>query len=181
MAARDYYNATPYDAPLPPLPTSSPQGVRPHRDTHGVGVSPPTSPFDDNAYPTYPRPSERNPQSPYYNYPNDSSSTNTAYYGAGQRPEHSDPFADHNAMEMHSQYQKHDGSSSPTGGNAAAEGQYVRDSHGHGSKRGSGKGRRRKPWYKGRITWVVYTLTLVQCIVFVVEIIKNCELIEGDA
>jgi hypothetical protein len=30
-------------------------------------------------------------------------------------------------------------------------------------------------YFKGKIPWVVYTLSLIQITVFIVEIIKNCE------
>ncbi len=33
----------------------------------------------------------------------------------------------------------------------------------------------KKGWFSGKIPWVVYTLSLIQITVFIVEIIKNCK------
>jgi len=33
----------------------------------------------------------------------------------------------------------------------------------------------KKKWFSGKVPWVVYTLSLIQLTVFIVEIIKNCE------
>lgn len=35
--------------------------------------------------------------------------------------------------------------------------------------------KKKNKWFSGKVPWVVYTLSLIQITVFIVEIIKNCE------
>ncbi|KAF2087257.1 rhomboid-domain-containing protein [Saccharata proteae CBS 121410] len=98
----------------------------------------------------------------------------TGYHGASThdgRP--TDPFADQNAIPLHAQQPKNDGS--PMRYNADPEYQYG------AAAAMPGKGGRRRPrgkkgWFKGPITWVVFTLTIVQIGVFIGEIVKNATL-----
>lgn len=55
---------------------------------------------------------------------------------------------------------------------AGAYGMDPEDRH-RGNKYPGEKRRKKEGWFSGRITWVVYFLTLVQIGVFVGEIIKN--------
>ncbi|EON63947.1 hypothetical protein W97_03176 [Coniosporium apollinis CBS 100218] len=175
MAANDHYNphASPYsspynrreDAPLPPIPSTSPY-PRPHIDTPSTtNVSPVTSPFDDREYPAYPQSSQQG------------LTADSAYYGAGERRHSrmSDPFTDHNAIQLQSQTLKLDGS--PTRYNADPEGSGL-----HGQPRGDAGAQRqpsrrarkkRKGWLSGRVTWVVYILSTVQVGVFIAELVKQ--------
>ncbi|KAJ9638900.1 hypothetical protein H2199_006760 [Coniosporium tulheliwenetii] len=177
MAANDYYNprenspySSPYnrreDAPLPPVPSTSPY-PRPRIDTPSTtNVSPVTSPFDDREYPAYPHSSQQG------------LTADSAYYGAGERRHSrmSDPFTDHNAIQLQSQAPKLDGS--PTRYNADPEGSEL-----HGQPLGAASAQRqpsrrarkkkRKGWLSGRVTWVVYILSTVQVGVFIAEIVKQ--------
>lgn len=193
------------DAPLPPVPQASPSPLpsphptRPHIDTqnlgnygnsypsahshpsahtHHTGHSPVSSPFTDNAYPTYPQNSHM-PPNPYgptgYEYGGD----DTAYHGAagyGQhRPNDTDPFADGNAIPLHAQQPKTD--ASPSRYNNDPEGQAPLVG-GDGMRRDRSRRHKKKKdgWFTGKIPWVVYTLTVVQIAVFIGEVIKNGKL-----
>lgn len=179
MAANDYYNTTSYsspathnrtDAPLPPTPGN-------HSTT---SISPVTSPFDDHTGYTYP--SSQNLAS----HPAPIGYSNTSYHGAASPPLDSqshfnrhydsqpghggggyqgDPFADQNAIPLREQHGKMD--ASPT--RYQEGGVYERNFGGPHEKRG----KKKKGWLSGRVTWVVYILTTVQIGVFVGELIKN--------
>lgn len=183
MAANDYYNTSypptgpatghatkPHDrtdAPLPALPGKQSQHV----------VSPVSSPFDDTAYPPYPAHANNGTHSSgaLSGYPD------TAYHGQQQYghntfaspydtpPAHGqhDPFADQNAIPLQNKMSGMSGEPLRPGYNADPENVYP-----------PREKRRRKPkkkegWFSGRITWVVYILTVVQIGVFVGELIKN--------
>jgi hypothetical protein len=153
MAANDYYN--PLDTSAPHKRTDAPLPAVPHNQSQ-QSISPVTSPFDDQH--RYEYPSTHNlthsmtPQSAY---------SETAYHGASSRPhdtpygstgpgaEAQDPFADKNAVPMHS-YGKM--GSSPTRYQADPEGRMY-----------PAPQRQKKGWFSGRITWVCYILTIVQC------------------
>lgn len=164
MAANDYYNTSygqqkPSDKPLP----------------HQPGVSPVASPFDDHTYPPYP--TTTHSSGALGGYP-DTSYNNTAYSSTAHlaNPQHqghqagydspsgqpNDPFTDHNAIPLQNQG-KMDGSS-PT--------QYYGDPERFGAGVEKKK-QKKKGWLSGRVTWVVYILTVVQIGVFVGELIKN--------
>ncbi|KAF2817636.1 rhomboid-domain-containing protein [Mytilinidion resinicola] len=169
MAANDYYNDPPLriNQPLPPDPhlnnplPPTPLSTSPHpRPTGATPISPVASPFDDHTYPDYPTTSRPTPS----NY------GDTGYHGAGggyqQNPYHdsSDPFTDQNAIPLHSQQSlqgKMD--ASPTRYNADPESRFPRE-------------KKKKGWFSGKITWVVYILTTVQIGVFIGELIKNAVL-----
>lgn len=181
MAANDYYNTSypptgpatghatansPHDrtdAPLPPLPGKQSQHI----------VSPASSPFDDHTYPPYPTNSNNTAYSSgalgghadtsYHGPPQYGHSTFASPYDTPPAHGQHDPFADQNAIPMTSQ-SKMDGS--PTRYNADPERTYPAPEKRRRHKKKEG-------WFSGRITWVVYTLTIVQIGVFVGELIKN--------
>jgi hypothetical protein len=168
MASHDYYDQfshqnTSYSTggrtnqPLPPIPSSpSYRTPKPYIDTSGI--SPVQSPFDDHAYPAYPAASQ--------------SQTHLADYA--ERPSYShDPFRDSNAIPLQSSQNLKPGpytSSSPTSAMSEAERAY-RPRRGD-SKRQSVK-KKEQGWFRGKITWAVFFLTLVQFTVFIVEIVRN--------
>ena len=107
------------------------------------------------------------------NKPGQTSYSDTAYHSQGGFYQHqqpsSDPFGDQNAIPLQSQSHSHSKmDSSPTRYDTDPEGRYP--SHGHIPKR------KKKGWFSGRVTWVVYILTAVQCSVFVGELIRNAVL-----
>ncbi|KAF2269880.1 rhomboid-domain-containing protein [Lojkania enalia] len=158
MAANDYYSSfspaqhhNRTDAPLPPVPGNQ----------SAQSISPVTSPFDDNRYEYQSTPSQ-----------SQSAFNDTAYHGASSQPHrydthNTDPFADQNAIPLQS-HSKLD--SSPTRYNTDPEGRGYPDSYGIPEKK------RKKGWFSGKITWVVYILTVVQIGVFVGELIRNAVL-----
>jgi hypothetical protein len=166
MASNDYYNSftprpahTGPDAPLPPLP--------PNQSTQSI--SPVTSPFDDDRRYDYPSSSHQNlaqHQAPMgYSDTSYHPPANQQYQDTYHSSSHNgDPFADQNAIPLQS-HDKMD--ASPT--------RYQADPEGRLYVQGPGRGGRnkKKGWFSGRITWVVYILTLVQCGVFVGELIRN--------
>lgn len=171
MSANDYYSSfTPgghnaASRPPPPQHTPSAQSLQ--------SISPVTSPFDD---------------ANRYDNRHDYSSTahltqtqtgvssaygDTAYHGNEQShpynkrydsppgaPQH-DPFADQNAIPL----QQH----GKMGTHPAAAGVYQMDPEGRPRE----KRRKKKGWFSGRVTWVVYILTAIQIGVFIGEIIRN--------
>jgi len=171
MAANDYYTAYPYNrrenAPLPPIPnSSSPTPYGQHQpDRHGVSST--TSPFDDYSYPQYPHPSQQSSQATLH--------TDSAYYGAGGNPSkpYIDPFTDQNAIPLQSTYNLSkpgvDVTTSPTD----AENGYLAEERRKQERQERRKQRRRQGRFKGKISWVVWILTTVQIIVFIVELIRN--------
>jgi membrane associated rhomboid family serine protease len=166
MAANDYYGNTHgqsndrNDAPLPPVPSNHTQH----------SVSPVSSPFEDRPYPT-----QTASSGALGGYPIDTSYSNTSYQPPTQYSSTAhindpyarqpDPFADQNAIPLQNQ-PKMDGSS-PTRYNGDPE--Y----YGMGVEPKRRKSKKKKGWFSGRVTWVVYILTAVQVGVFVGELIKN--------
>lgn len=174
MAANDYYNTsysasgalppTHSDSPLPPLPGSHSQS----HDQHGV--SPVTSPFDDSNHYDY-------SSTTHLTHANTSSSSayaDTSYHGADSphgyynrydppANHQTDPFGDHSAIPLQNQGGKMgDGPASNAVYGADPERRYTGE-----------KKRKKKGWFSGRVTWMVYILTTVQIAVFVGEIVKN--------
>jgi hypothetical protein len=49
---------------------------------------------------------------------------------------------------------------------------FVRDADPSRQRKRS-TGRRRDGWFSGQITWVVYTMTIIQLAVFIAELAKN--------
>jgi hypothetical protein len=176
MAANDYYNTT-YSAsgalPPPHSPTHSDPPLPPVPGTNNhsqQGVSPITSPFDDSNRYDYPSTTHL----AHTNTTNSSAYTDTAYHGS-ETPHNynsrydppanhqSDPFGDHSAIPLQNQGKMGEGAASAAVYGADPERRYT----------GEKRRKKKKGWFSGRITWVVYTLTAVQIGVFVGEIIKN--------
>lgn len=178
MAAADYYGQyNPYDglgrdntirsqarrndAPLPPVPTSSPRPPKPHLDTQ-AHITPVASPFED---PHYPPPSQRS-DNPF--------ASDTSYHGSQQslHKPYSDPFGDSNAIPLQSQKPGLYGSGgSPTHGVPDHENQFLRQDS--DPRRRGRRERPKGPWYKQKIAWFVWFMTTIQIIIFIVEIIRN--------
>ncbi|KAF2126791.1 rhomboid-domain-containing protein [Dothidotthia symphoricarpi CBS 119687] len=148
MAANDYYTTTtssPHDRADAPLPPL------PGQHQHHA----PTSPFEDHTYPPYPATA---------NSSGALSAHDTSYYGQPQRYDSrdSDPFADHSAIPLNTR-PKADASPS----------RYDADPERYPSAPRDAKRKKKKGWFKGRVTWVCYILTLAQVGVFVGELVKN--------
>lgn len=146
MAANDYYHTSYGGAGQQTGTThgSTDNALPPNQAQHGA------SPFDDHNY---------------YNTPNSSGAlggypSNTSY--SSQQ----DPFTDHNAIPLHAQPKSdgHKDADSPTRYHADPEA-FPRPTRTRSTKK--------KGWFSGRVTWVVYILTTVQIGVFVGELIKN--------
>jgi hypothetical protein len=167
------YNYQSYNSSTPPPLSSAPSyhsqaPSRPGttRPEHvNSPVSPFEAPFDDHVYPLHPPGAQRF----------DSQSTlggDSRYYGqgGGGRMEHSDSYNDDIPLRDHPAVPPKD---------ATQETDHVYDApiapghleEGRRKNRMSGMGVFKKA--KGRIPWVTYILTLVQTIVFIVEIVKN--------
>ena len=150
MAANDYYNL-PYTSNHGPHQNAAlPQ---PQHDRYGAPVSPIATPFSDEAYPTYSN-SRR------------SSLPKPTHYDGGALGDHtSDPFTDHNAVPLRS--------SQPNMDDPKVQ-HYTNDSEGQLRRFSRDRGRRtwKERLFGGKITWVVYFFTIVQLIVFLVEIIR---------
>jgi hypothetical protein len=154
MAANDYYASAGQqqqhhraDAPLPPVPGN-----------HSIqSQSPVTSPFDDRSQYGYP-PTHNSSQVPLTGY---DSQNDTAYHG--HNTSHSaDPFADQNAIPL-----QH-GNMDPEGRKRYTNDPEARYPQGHAMR----DQKKKKGWFSGRVTWVVYILTTVQIAVFIGEVIK---------
>ena len=177
MAANEYYNnhntnnnsnlygqlQNRNDAPLPPVPGDHAQPP----------VSPVSSPFDDRPYPVHTHSSGA-----VSGYPIDNTHSNTSYQSPTQYSSTAhlndpyarqpDPFADQNAIPLQNQNNRNDG---------APPARYDGDPEYYGMgvepARRKSKKKKKKGLFSGRVTWVVYLLTLVQVAVFVGELIKN--------
>lgn len=152
MAANDYYQNPPYARPAlhtyPSSITTQPM-TKPYHDYANDSQSElqATSPFDDRTYP--------------YSHPTAPQRT---------RSDDADPFQDENAIPMRGRRKMADSTTSvapmlPH----EMEDPFVRDVDQQKQRRN----KKETSWLRGRITWVVYILTAVQLIVFIVEIVKN--------
>ena len=175
MAANDYYSSFPPDnhaasRPPPPQHTASAQSLQ--------SISPVTSPFDDtNRYDnrhdysstahlthTQTGPSLSYTDTSYHSpdpYGNHAHPYNQ-HYDTPPAPAQHDPFADQNAIPLQQQ--------GKMGSGQVATGVYQMDPEGRPREK---RRKKKKGWFSGRVTWVVYILTAVQVGVFVGEIIKN--------
>lgn len=119
----------------------------------------PSSPFDDHTYPY------QHPQSSY-----------SSFAGASSRNDGRDPFTDQHAVPMHDYTpNKHTSQSSEVPiVPEPYDDPFVRDAkRSRWGRRRGGRNNTKKGWFSGRITWVCYILTLIQLVVFIVEIVKN--------
>ncbi|KAL8731378.1 MAG: hypothetical protein Q9166_003470 [cf. Caloplaca sp. 2 TL-2023] len=169
MAANDYYNPSEQqshhqrrsDAPLPPVPDYE----LPHKlNEHNSSASPFSTPFDD---PTY---------RPYGHESHGDLAVEHPYNGAGgtPRPYDPSPYSEDIPLRNHPSKQSHD---------PLAYDQHRQDNEAAYTARmdaqqraGHDRRRKSKGWLNGRIPWVVYTLTLVQVVVFIAEIARNAVL-----
>lgn len=182
MASHDYYNSNPYDrtnAPLPPPPGAG-------GDLSMQPLSPVPSSLDDRSRYEYNTSSTapsaytsqqhlaKNPE-PFAGY------EDTSYHGASEHNAHgayqsgshansayqsnshlgNDPFTDQNAIPLRQQGKQDE--------------RYSPDPEGH-VYQPEPVSRKKKGWFSGRITWVVYILSIVQIGVFVGELIQNATL-----
>ncbi|KAK7529520.1 rhomboid family membrane protein [Phyllosticta citribraziliensis] len=175
MASHDYYSSSNHDrredAPLPPLPPQSTQPICPYVDTSMTSSHSPVgattqSPFEDHAYPA-----NNIPHNPYGPGPGEDTAYHGSagdYYGSQTRP--TDPFTDHNAIPLHSQQPKTD---SPSKYNADPEGHapLVGDYMGQAPR-----SKKKKGFFKKKMSWVAYGLAVIQTAVFIGEIIHNAVL-----
>ncbi|KAI9713126.1 MAG: hypothetical protein M1820_001111 [Bogoriella megaspora] len=162
MAANDYYNEARYDSNYPHNNTSLPPGG--HSDQYiGVApVSPVSSRYSDHTYSAHPSSPSRTSVPSGFNS-----------HSTGPAAASSDPYTDHNAVPLRPQGQNVEDPKMQ---------HHMQDSEGQLRmvNRLSGGGRGRRTWkqrfFGGKITWVVYFFTIVQIIVFIVEIVKNATL-----
>lgn len=142
------------NAPLPPLPASAFERSAESQQF----VSPVTSPFDD--------PSNR----PYGRQSQQSITSVHDYYGG--RDHNSNPFSDDIPLRNHSQ---------KSHANQYPQDQFRYEPNRINSFPAQGtraiQSRKKRKFWSGKIPWVTYALTLIQSIVFLVELIKNGKLI----
>jgi hypothetical protein len=136
-----------------PSHTVNPYHDDPSRQELGA-VSPVTSPFDDD-----------------HTHPFARQHTDTSYLSARQHAD-SDPFDDGNAIPL-SGRKSATGSTQTIAPMLPPEDPFVRDI----DPRKQRARERRQGWFHGQITWVVYVLTVIQLIVFIVEIVRNGKLV----
>lgn len=160
MAANEFYrddnsdSRARTDAPLPPLPPSAfdrSTEYEPSIQQH----TPVTSPFDDPSYRPYGRESQQSIQSNYQ------------YYGGG-RDYDPNPFSDDIPLKTNTQ-------NSPSGPYASDQFRYEpeRTNTLVADETRSNRRPKKKGFFSGKTPWVTYVLTLIQSIVFLVELIKN--------
>lgn len=142
------------DAPLPPLPPSvfdRSTEYEPSIQHH----TPVASPFDDPSYRPYGRESQQSIQSNYQ------------YYGGGRDYE-TNPFSDDIPLKTNTQ-------KSPTDLYASDQFRYEpeRTNTLAAEETRSNRKPKKKGFFSGKTPWVTYLLTLIQSIVFLVELIKN--------
>ncbi|GAB7357886.1 hypothetical protein MBLNU230_g0055t1 [Neophaeotheca triangularis] len=126
---------------------------------------------NDAPLPPLPPPSSQS-QSPFddprYSYQHQTPSQ--SYSGAsGRIPDDADPYEDNDAIPLTGRRKKHDSTASvaPILAPEPVD-PFVRDTDPH-------KKRRRKSkdgWFSGKITWVCFTLSVVQLVVFIAEIVR---------
>ncbi|KAF7195622.1 putative rhomboid protein [Pseudocercospora fuligena] len=155
MAANDYYNTNPAHH------HASPYHDYPDRNDAPLPPVPQHSPFDDGSH-------AYSHQTPAQSY----SGSN------GRIRDDADPFDDNQAIPLNGRKPKHDSTHtvSPILPHEQDD-PFVRDVDPRRKrKRDRGTPDREQGWFKGKITWVVYVLTIVQLIVFIAEIIRNAVL-----
>jgi membrane associated rhomboid family serine protease len=177
MAANEYYNTAYNNHPAyrPSNDAYNDQHPLSRYNSHTTGpVSPlPSTPYEDRPLPQAPDDGRA------YQIPHQQPAP--PYSGPGAHAnQDADPYDDENAIPM-SGRRKHDSTTTLQPilqRNEDVEDPFVRDADPNKPRRRGGRGGppQRDGWFSGRITWVVYTLTLVQVIVFIAEIIKNAVL-----
>ncbi|KAI9873641.1 MAG: hypothetical protein M1830_010766 [Pleopsidium flavum] len=172
MATDDYYNPSStgrsgrshdYNAPLPPLPSSSPF-YSTQMPTHiATSIAPVSSPFENPAYPPYAQRSQT------------SFGSDSAYHGAGQggRAQDSGPYADDIPLRPHPQKTSSEEWTAQNQQRYGSDDTQGLSELGKGGKGTRGRKKRRNGFFSGKIPWVVYVLTLVQTSVFIAELVRN--------
>ena len=158
MAANDYYNPSPSRTsrhsnptspkPLPPDPYS---GYNPH-PTH-PSPSYMSSSFEDTSYHPYPEQHHQDIPSPYY------------ASGGGGRDYEANPYSDNIPLRQHPSK----GDSDTVMHDPPPNDPTIIDR----PSRYPGTPRGKQGFFRKKQPWVVYTLTLIQVIVFIVELAKN--------
>jgi len=157
MAANEYYSPVspvrshgrPTDATIPHLGTDSSTSFYQHpSQSTSPYMSPPQ---DDYSYRPYDH-SQHSTPTPYYSS------------GGGGRENEGNPFADDIPLRQNPS------KGSPVVGAAEPfpDDPAISDARKHRSRRKPKRG-----FFSGKIPWVVYTLTLIQCVVFIAELAKN--------
>lgn len=162
MAANDYYNPSGQqrpqhrsDAPLPPIPDYE----LPHRlGQNNSSSSPFATPFDDPTYQPYGHPGSEHPYTS----------------GGVTRPYAPSPYSEDIPLRNHPSKQSQDPLSYNPHHSGHETAYVVRPDGQQGSSHG--RRRKRKGFFSGRVTWVVYFFTLVQIVVFIAEIARNAVL-----
>ena len=173
------------DAPLPPVPSSAPFNAQKQQayEAYDDRPSPPypnaTSPFADTAYPANPKAGQQQygAANDYFNngppsprpYGQEQAHPSDARYH-GYQP---DPFDDRNAIPLR-QHQK-PGENTRYGEEEVgyAAGPPGEHQHDRPHRQHSRSMKKKRGWFAKPIPYVVYTLTLIQIIVFIAEIVKN--------
>ncbi|KAK4554358.1 hypothetical protein LTR86_008566 [Recurvomyces mirabilis] len=147
-------------------------------DYYNSSYAQPT-PYHDPVYDTYNRRDDELPPLPggssYGNhsaYPYSHQTPSQSYSGAsGRLHDEPDPFEDQNAIPL-KQNRKHESHTtiSPILPQQETEDSFVRDVDPR--KRRKRRSGPRDGWFSGRIPWVVYTLSVVELIVFIAELVK---------
>lgn len=184
MASNDYYHDTRnqhtdydnydnydrrQDAPLPALPPQQPSSPLDDRPYPYQNYEQPDTAYRGNTYPQ-----SQTPGSMFHG------NTYQGNYASRHSPvDERDPFGDHDAVPMDNYKYKHSSQSSTVPViTPVYDDPFVRDVDPNSNKRRWPRGARasggkKNGWFSGQITWVCYILTLIQIIVFIVEIIKN--------
>ena len=131
--------------------------------------SPHITPYQD--YRNAPLPPVPRTHSPYSSTTHLAQPYSPAYSGSGGRFREDDPYEDDNSIPL-SGRKKHESATSispilPH----QQEDPFVRDADPRRERRKGGGWKQR--WFSGRITWVVYTMTVIQLAVFIAELVKN--------
>jgi hypothetical protein len=97
-----------------------------------------------------------------------------SYQSTSGKFQDDDPYEDNNSIPL-SGRKKHESATSiapmlPH----QQEDPFVRDAD--PTRERKSRGRRKDGWFTGQITWVVYTLTVIQLAVFIAELVKNGEI-----
>ncbi|KAK3114394.1 hypothetical protein LTR53_007361 [Teratosphaeriaceae sp. CCFEE 6253] len=146
MASHDFYDTAYHQKPAPyhdPLYDSRNEAPLPPLPTN--------APYGEYAHP-YPH------HAPTHSRPHD----------------HADPYDDENAVQLNSR-NKHNSTNtiSPILPHQI-EDPFVRDADPRKKRRRKDTSRQEDDgWFRGRITWVVFTLTIVQLAVFIAQLVKN--------
>lgn len=162
MAANEYFHDTTHQ-----------EGRRPPHLTTSISHDAPSSFSAYNSYNAsqsspYASPTHETPL--YRPYPQSTHSSSTKFYasGGGGRENDQNPFQDDIPLRQH-----------PS--KADAEARFpnhlphdptILDASSP-EARGKSRSRSKKGFFAGRIPWVVYGFTLVQCVVFIAELVKS--------